>query len=184
MKWLKKVFANRRRPLEVDSLSTASRKTKRHLSMRKKLGNLSPSTTEPSISSIENSCGVAARKDAAWRTENILVNGPPSEAEWWDGDSLSGKIEEESDGMEWTEDSTDDSKRFHNRGYEVWAKGRSEWRKVTVNKAHLKKPPPVRYDQVVRGLRQGGRHVELPGRMNLKDLVEIYTAVWECSDPW
>jgi len=144
------------------------------------LGNISLTNTEQSLYSVERSSGEVPRDDAPWRIENILENGPPSEAQWWDEEYLSEK--DDSDNIEWTEDSTEDSKRFHNCGFEIWKKGRTEWKKVTV-KARHPKPPPVRYDQVVRGLRQGGRNFDLPGRMNLKDIVEVYTALWECNDP-
>eukprot|EP00567_Pseudictyota_dubia_P000474 CAMPEP_0197467758 /NCGR_PEP_ID=MMETSP1175-20131217/65727_1 /TAXON_ID=1003142 /ORGANISM="Triceratium dubium, Strain CCMP147" /LENGTH=213 /DNA_ID=CAMNT_0043003839 /DNA_START=781 /DNA_END=1425 /DNA_ORIENTATION=- len=42
-------------------------------------------------------------------------------------------------------------------------------------------PPPVRYDDVVRGLTQVSRTFELPGRMTLPDIVDVFVDIWECE---
>lgn len=112
--------------------------------------------------------------------ENILVNGAPSQEEWW-GEQEHGDGEELKD-MEIQYASS--KQQFHNCGFDAWEQGRAEWKKATVV-VRPPRPPPVRYDVVARGIRGGSRQFELPGRMRLSDLVDVYTDVWECdSDPW
>ena len=116
--------------------------------------------------------------------ENVLVKGPPSEAEWWGEESSSP--EEVSCSTEKDSSSDESSRRFQNCGYHAWKRARSEWRRETVEK-RPSRPPPVRRDQVARGLRQSARQYELPGRMKLKDVVTIYAAdIWDLDpeDMW
>lgn len=42
-------------------------------------------------------------------------------------------------------------------------------------------PPPIRYDAVVRGLTMVTRTFELPGRMTLPDIVDVFVDIWECE---
>ena len=42
-------------------------------------------------------------------------------------------------------------------------------------------PPPVKYEEVIKGLMQVSRAYELPGRMTLPDLVEVYVDIWDCE---
>lgn len=73
---------------------------------------------------------------------------------------------------------------FHNCGYDTWEVGRAEWR-VPIVIERPPRPPPIRYEQIARGLQDGSRTFELPGRMRLKDLVALYAELWDCdSDPW
>lgn len=121
-------------------------------------------------------------------TDNILLNGAPVEAEWWGEESLVLRTRDDEETMEWSSSDNDSASKggpkFHNCGFTAWGLGRTEWRKQTVA-TRPPKPAPVRLDQVARGIRHGSRQFDLPGPMKLKDLIDVYTEVWDCdSDPW
>lgn len=69
---------------------------------------------------------------------------------------------------------------FHNCGYETWMKARSEWKKRTVQNLPPR-PTPAEYNQLVKGLTKSSslRTYELPRRMALSDLIDVYTDIWE-----
>lgn len=177
MKWIKSLSAK-----VVGNRLDGSPDAKMRRSLKRKA-----SLSSPTASSSDNSWEGA---DAKWRVENILVNGPPSEAEWWGEESLN----EEKIVARLSASKTNNNKKkgaacaaaacFHNCGHTAWELARAEWRIQSVPE-RPPRPPPVRYEQVSRVLREGPRNFELPGRMRLKDLVNVYTDVWECdSDPW
>jgi hypothetical protein len=90
--------------------------------------------------------------------------------------------------MEWSSDENSSKLaamgKFHNCGFAAWELGRVEWRKQTVA-TRPPKPSPVKVEHVARGIRQGSRQFDLPGPMRLKDLIDVYTVVWDCdSDPF
>lgn len=41
------------------------------------------------------------------------------------------------------------------------------------------RPPRVSYDSVVEGLAATRRTFELPGRMTLPEIIEVFTDIWE-----
>ena len=43
-------------------------------------------------------------------------------------------------------------------------------------------PPAVEYGAVIDGLANLRRTFELPGRMRLNDLIELYIDIWEAGD--
>ena len=73
-----------------------------------------------------------------------------------------------------------DNRRFHNRGLETWMKAREEWKKRTVETLPPK-PTPAEYNQLVRGLikHSAQRTYELPRKMALSDLIDVYNDIWE-----
>lgn len=73
-----------------------------------------------------------------------------------------------------------DNRRFHNCGLETWNKAREEWKKRTVETLPPK-PTPAEYNQLVRGLikHSAQRTYELPRKMALSDLIDVYNDIWE-----
>jgi len=71
-------------------------------------------------------------------------------------------------------------RRFHNCGLETWLKAREEWTRRTVE-TPPSKPSPVEYNRLARGLVKhiGQRTYELPQRMALSDLVDVYNDIWD-----
>lgn len=118
-------------------------------------------------------------------TDNIL-KAPPSPTEWWEDTAPSTDIEESSsfsssDQQPNKSITSEDSKVFQNRGYDAWEKARAEWRTPTASKRR-KNPPPVRRDTVIRGVTNGKRSYELPGRMTLSDMISVYHHIWSQQD--
>lgn len=73
-----------------------------------------------------------------------------------------------------------DSRRFHNCGLETWLRAREEWNRRTVE-VLPPRPTPAEYNQLVKGLKKHSalRTYELPRRMVLSDLIDVYTDIWE-----
>lgn len=121
--------------------------------------------------------------------ENIL-KAPPSPSEWWEETTPSTDTNEESDSQssslldqqhnksQSSDGNESTTKRFSNRGYEAWEEARRHWRTPTVPTRLRKKPPPVKRDTVIRGVTNGKRTYELPGRMSLPDMIGIYNQIW------
>lgn len=76
--------------------------------------------------------------------------------------------------------STSETRQFHNCGLETWLRAREEWTKRTVETLP-KKLPPGEYSAVARGLRKNMslRTYELPQKMALPDIIELYTEIWD-----
>lgn len=76
--------------------------------------------------------------------------------------------------------SSSETRRFHNCGLETWLKVREEWNRRTVETLPPK-PTPAEYNQLVRGLVKhiGERTYELPRKMALSDLVDVYNDIWD-----
>jgi hypothetical protein len=125
-------------------------------------------------------------------SENIR-SAPPTKEEWWE--DVDGCESEEDFGLECSYDEDDFSRersatiesvrsgpprRFHNCGFATWTKSREEWIKRTVE-TPPPRPTPVEYNQLVRGLTRNSavRTYELPRRMVLSDLIDVYTDIWD-----
>ncbi|GMH75229.1 hypothetical protein TL16_g06689 [Triparma laevis f. inornata] len=93
-----------------------------------------------------------------WRVEKIRPQGVPQPEEWHPTGSGS----------------------FNNVGHQTWSSSRVAWCKATISPKPAA-PPPVSYDEVVQGLSQVVRTYELPGRMRLEDVVEVFNDIWECE---
>ena len=118
-------------------------------------------------------------------TDNIL-KAPPSPSEWWEEATPSTDVEESSsqsssDQQQNKSLSSEDSKVFQNRGYDAWEKARAAWRTPTATERR-KKPPPVKRETVIRGVNNGKRCYELPGRMTLTDMISVYHHIWSQHD--
>jgi hypothetical protein len=63
---------------------------------------------------------------------------------------------------------------------ETWDKARKEWTQQTVETLPPKSTP-VEYNQLVKGLSKAStqRTYELPRRMALSDLIDVYTDIWD-----
>uniref|UniRef100_A0A7S4SXZ0 DUF4050 domain-containing protein n=1 Tax=Ditylum brightwellii TaxID=49249 RepID=A0A7S4SXZ0_9STRA len=115
--------------------------------------------------------------------ENVRTQGCPSETDWWK-DSSKKSAETDGRGSKGGEENGETCSvagaEFHNCGFETWEAARKQWRaaKVKEKRPH---PPPVRYDEVVRGLTQVVRTYELPDRMTLPDIIEVFVDIWECE---
>uniref|UniRef100_A0A6S8YXK0 DUF4050 domain-containing protein n=1 Tax=Ditylum brightwellii TaxID=49249 RepID=A0A6S8YXK0_9STRA len=162
---------------KLDSVSVPSSPRKKMLS-RKRRGQ----PKEPSSLTM-HSIGVDAPPDAPWRVENVRTQGCPSETDWWK-DSSKKSAETDGGGSKGGEENGETCSvagaEFHNCGFETWEAARKQWRaaKVKEKRPH---PPPVRYDEVVRGLTQVVRTYELPDRMTLPDIIEVFVDIWECE---
>jgi hypothetical protein len=125
-------------------------------------------------------------------SENIR-RAPPAEEEWWE--DANGCESEQDYGLECSYDEDDFSRdryatiesvrsgpstRFHNCGFETWTKARAEWKKKTVETLPPR-PKPAEYNQLVKGLTRSSalRTYELPRRMVLSDLIDVYTDIWD-----
>lgn len=138
-----------------------------------------------------------APADAPWKIQNILVNGPPNKKDWFKT-SHKKKTGESTDTVTTDKESDTGSSdvssqrnnnnnnsnhrlKFHNVGRKNWEKARKEWRKPKVEN-RPPPPPPVRYDEVVRGLLQVQRTYELPGPMTLPDIISVFRDIWDCEN--
>jgi hypothetical protein len=128
-------------------------------------------------------------------TVNIR-NAPPKESDWWKvvGESdLCDEVDEYGHECGYEEDGDHPGeipsitiqkesppKKFHNCGLETWEQTRKEWNRRTVE-VLPPKPTPAEHNQLVRGLTKHScqRTYELPRRMALSDLIEVYTDIWE-----
>jgi hypothetical protein len=72
------------------------------------------------------------------------------------------------------------SKEFHNCGLETWLRAREVWKQRTVDTLP-EKPTPAEHSQLVKGLTRSSslRTYELPRRMALSDLINVYNDIWE-----
>ncbi|GMI19793.1 hypothetical protein TrCOL_g2258 [Triparma columacea] len=93
----------------------------------------------------------------SWRVEKVRPSGPPTSTSW-----------------------STSTGAFHNAGLATFVETRSQWKVRTVQTTPPP-PPPVRYDELVNGLTQTTRTWELPGRMKLEDLVDVFNDIWECE---
>ena len=123
---------------------------------------------------------------ATFHSENIRL-APPRSEEWWvaESDEMDeDKAENEGEGFEaivLPASSTPlHTRRFHNCGLETWLQAREQWKQRTVEKLPPK-PTPVEYNQLVRGLvkHNAQRTYELPRKMALSDLINVYTNIWD-----
>lgn len=150
-----------------------------------------------------------AADDATWRIENILNNGPPKTEDWWEISTSTKRKHENSQNIKFKDETdaitcetekeesdisvveadpmtVEDSSmgqprgKFRNVGLIHWKLARQAWRVRTVE-TKPNPPPPVRYDEVVRGLCQVQRTYELPGAMTLPDIVSIFGDIWDCE---
>eukprot|EP00560_Eucampia_antarctica_P008247 CAMPEP_0197824008 /NCGR_PEP_ID=MMETSP1437-20131217/1326_1 /TAXON_ID=49252 ORGANISM="Eucampia antarctica, Strain CCMP1452" /NCGR_SAMPLE_ID=MMETSP1437 /ASSEMBLY_ACC=CAM_ASM_001096 /LENGTH=165 /DNA_ID=CAMNT_0043423471 /DNA_START=63 /DNA_END=560 /DNA_ORIENTATION=+ len=131
-----------------------------------------------------------ASADAPWNIENILNDGPPKTEDWWEirhskeeTDVNTCETEKESDTSVEDPMIAEDSEsvgNFQNVGLIHWKLARQAWRVCTVE-TRPPHPPPVRYDEVVRGLCQVQRTYELPGAMTLPDIISIFGDIWDCE---
>jgi len=181
-------------------MSSSPTQRKKVLS-RKRRGGGQRKDSFSSLASSLHSIGEDASVDAPWRVENIRTQGSPSGADWWkredettmNGPDGGGGEENEENGQHQNMDSEveqngeaadvsfgGDGAEFHNCGLETWEAARKKWTTGTV-KERPPHPPPVRYDEVVRGLTQVVRTYELPGRMTLPDIVDVFVDIWECE---
>ena len=130
---------------------------------------------------------------AVQRVSNTVVSAekirsaPPTEDEWWTETSCESNDSQDcsdGEGMEAVavqgSSSTSETRRFHNCGLETWLRARKEWNKRTVETLPPK-PTPAEYNQLVRGLTKHitQRTYELPRKMALSDLIDVYTDIWE-----
>ena len=123
--------------------------------------------------------------------ENIRPHAP-KESEWWpeetaiessfescDADSLnSGGVSERIETII-VKANPSDTQTFHNCGLETWLHARKEWKRRTVE-VLPPRPRPPDYNQLVRGLKRHSivREYQLPRRMVLSDLIDVYTDIW------
>jgi len=90
-----------------------------------------------------------------WRIENILT-GPPTDKEWHQNGT------------------------FFNVGEDAFEKVRAKWKIQTVAQ-RPPRPPPVPFEELVSGLTVLTRTYELPERMTLPDIIDVFTDIWECE---
>ena len=103
----------------------------------------------------------AGQSSSAMRQAVEHVADQPSAAVWWPHGK--GK-----------------NKQFVNHGLENWLETRKEW--TTPLHDRPPEPPVVEYGAVIDGLANLRRTFELPGRMRLNDLIELYIDIWEAGD--
>jgi hypothetical protein len=72
------------------------------------------------------------------------------------------------------------ARKFHNCGLEAWLQAREEWNRRTVE-VLPPRPTPAEYHILAKGLKKHStlRTYELPRRMVLSDLIDVYTDIWE-----
>ena len=70
--------------------------------------------------------------------------------------------------------------KFRNCGLETWLRVREEWQQRTVETLP-KRPTPSEHAQLVKGLAKAStqRTYELPRRMVLSDLINVYQDIWD-----
>ena len=112
---------------------------------------------------------------------------PPRSDEWWTGDfyDIGDRNEQKDDeGFEAILPSSSlpsaEKTKFRNCGLETWLRAREEWQRRTVETLPPK-PTPAERNMLVRGLIKHSteRTYELPRKMALSDLIEVYTDIWE-----
>ena len=125
--------------------------------------------------------------------ETLLQDGAPTESDWWiqNTDTLEEtsikctndkKNKRENKKKNETADETKSSSAtFQNCGLLTWEKSREKWRMQTVQN-RPSPPPSIDTNKVIAGLTQVQRTFELPGRMNLSDLIDLFVQIWECDD--
>lgn len=120
-------------------------------------------------------------EDPSWK-----IDSTPSPDDWWQKEEeeetnhgKEGKFTKEEMDLASTEEESDQEPKTHfrNIGLENWERSRKQWRKRTVT-GKIERPPNIRYDQVVRGLSQVQRTYELPGRMTLPDIINVFIDIW------
>lgn len=115
-----------------------------------------------------------------------MRSAPPRSEEWWVNEcvDMEGKPTSECEGFEAivvsAPSSSSDTRQFHNCGLETWLRTREEWNRRTVENLPPK-PTPAEYNQLVRGLVKHStqRTYELPRKMALSDLIDVYTDIWD-----
>lgn len=132
----------------------------------------------------------------SWRVENVRSGGPPVASDWWmNGEEpkkrrskaiFSCFVEEDKSRRGESHERTKrvscvrsgpKAGEFRNCGLVTWKKVRFEWKQQTVRRPPP--PPPVHIEPVRAGLSQLRRTYELPGRMNLAKIIDVYVDIWE-----
>ncbi|CAM9327383.1 unnamed protein product [Ectocarpus sp. 12 AP-2014] len=90
----------------------------------------------------------------------------------WEVGRLSRSVLTESDW--WPEGK---GRSFRPAARETWDRARETWR--IQRRPRPSRPPRVSYDSVVEGLAATRRTFELPGRMTLPEIIEVFTDIWE-----
>lgn len=149
--------------------------------------------------------GVIASSDASWRVENMRC-GPPQTSDWWtanDKHKASFSSSSSSDNNAPSDIMDDDSQcEFHNCGLSTWEEARKRWRtpppldqedsscssdtdkSIPFESRRRSPPPPLRRvhrDDVIRGLTRVSRTYELPQRVTLPDIVDLFVDIWDCE---
>lgn len=120
--------------------------------------------------------------------ENIRA-APPRSDEWWTAESNDigeryDQANKEDEGFETILPSSSipsgEKTKFRNCGLETWLQAREEWKRRTVETLPPK-PTPAERNIIARGLikHSAERTYELPRKMALSDLIEVYTDIWE-----
>eukprot|EP00934_Nitzschia_sp_Nitz4_P002915 Nitzschia sp. Nitz4//scaffold96_size78090//38956//39588//NITZ4_005495-RA/size78090-augustus-gene-0.4-mRNA-1//1//CDS//3329560576//2905//frame0 len=167
-------------PSSTDSSSPARRS---FFGSRNKRRALQKGCSEVSETSdtITSDC-TTRTESAAWRVDNIRPSAP-TQAEWWTETcgSNDGQDCSDEDGYETMDmNPSYSTAKFHNCGLQTWLQARKEWNKQTVETLPPK-PSPGELSKLARGLKKhiGERKYELPRRMALSDLIDVYTVIWD-----
>ena len=118
--------------------------------------------------------------------ENIR-DAPPRPEEWWQraGPDIDVYEEDEQGNINAKviicPRTNSRRKKFRNCGLETWLKAREEWQQRTVESVSQRRPTPSEHSQLVKGLAKAStlRTYELPRRMVLSDLIDVYQDIWD-----
>jgi len=135
---------------------------------------------------------------APWR---VGAENTPCSRDWWEVGNktkISKKTHAENEKLDYTKDDhkrdEDDTNtsieedrmeveiKFKNAGLENWERSRAQWR---VRAGDCQKTPSVKSSDLVRikkGLKQVQRTFNLPSRISLPAVIEVYQDIWHADD--
>lgn len=177
---------NRRQSQSPSSTDSSTRGQRSFFGNKHKRRTIRKSSNGTVGISCSGSFGSDQTDRAPWRVGNIR-SAPPRKEEWWTEttcDSNDSQDYSDSEGFEAViinnSSTLAETRKFHNCGLETWLQARKEWNRRTVESLPPK-PTPAEYNQLVRGLTKhiNQRTYELPRRMALSDLIDVYTDIWD-----
>ncbi|EEC49638.1 predicted protein [Phaeodactylum tricornutum CCAP 1055/1] len=189
MKFLHILFMKRHRAGERSHVDSSRKSIYSRILIRKKRAETGHTWDESTTS--QESDG------APWRIENILIDGAPRGADWWqDTVHRRGSAEVEAQAQQndeggstqaeeiniktpFEESHGEELKSFRNCGLETWVQVQQAWRRPSGMETGRARIPVRKLKQELVKRMSEYRKFDLPHRLPLKDVIEAYTETWD-----
>lgn len=107
-------------------------------------------------------------------TEHFLIHGAPKESDWWENRAA---LEEDSAPEEAKNEGVI-AKQFRNLGLETFLLVQQAWREPSLSAASTRTPSPSFALRREMAKHMDRRRFDLPKKVPLSDLVQVYNQIW------